>query len=79
MMYESHGFEVLILHRQFNPKQAYGSNKKRNDQTQDIPIPKKTTEFKTYWDEQKDSSQAYKIYERNIKLLKWMTYRQKFS
>ncbi len=26
-MYENHGFEVLILHRQFNPRQAYGSNK----------------------------------------------------
>lgn len=27
LMYENHGFEVLILHRQFNPKERYGSNK----------------------------------------------------
>lgn len=26
-MYENHGFEVFILHRQFNAKENYGSNK----------------------------------------------------
>lgn len=75
LMYESHGFEVLILHRQFNPKQNYGTNRKTVETTKDITIPKKTTEFKAYWDVENDATQSYKLYERNIKLLKWMTYR----
>lgn len=32
-MYDNHGFEVLILHRQFNPKQIYGSNKQTVEET----------------------------------------------
>lgn len=42
-MYENHGFEVLILHRQFNPKQIYGLNKQTVDETEEIKIPKKST------------------------------------
>lgn len=52
LLYEMAGFEVLILHRQFSPKELYGSNKHVVDETAPIPIPKKTNHFLTYWNEE---------------------------
>jgi len=46
---------VFILHRQFNSKEKYGSNKVVKEEEINMPIPKKTSHFLTYWnDEQTD-------------------------
>ena len=52
---------MLILHRQFNIKEKYGSNKSIKSEYENIPIPKKSNHFLTYWNNQdEDESLIYK-------------------
>lgn len=51
LLYENAGFEVLILHRQFNLKEKYGSNKSIKEEYENIPIPKKSNHFLTFWED----------------------------
>jgi hypothetical protein len=54
LLYENAGFEVLILHRQFNPKEKYGTNKAPSIDYEPLPLPKKTNHFLTYWQDDQD-------------------------
>lgn len=79
LLYENAGFEVLILHRQFSPKEKYGSNKALRQEYESIPIPKKTNHFLAYWEDDEDEALLYKHFERSLQLLRWRTLREKFA
>lgn len=79
LLYENAGFEVLILHRQFNPKERYGSNRAPRIEYDALPIPKKTNHFLTYWQDEQDEASLYRYFEKSLSLLKWRTLREKYS
>lgn len=48
MFYEEKGFEVKIVHRQFNPNQKFSKDPIENEIVDSkIPVPKKSTLFQT--------------------------------
>lgn len=70
---------MLILHRQFSLKEKYGSNKSVKEEYENIPIPKKSNHFLTFWEDDEDEAMLYKHFERSLQLLKWRTLREKFA
>lgn len=80
LLYENAGFEVLILHRLFKPTQKYGVNKAIDKQYQNIPIPKKSSYFLSFWnDDESDESLLYRHFQKGLQLLKWRTLKEKFA
>jgi hypothetical protein len=84
LLYENNGFEVLIGHRLFNPNEKYGTRKGKESQsiTDDssmFQLPKKTPQFLKFWSSQSDNLNSFKLYERNMKLLKWRTLKGRAS
>ena len=67
------------MHRQFKTTEKYGSNKEVKQEYENIPIPKKTPHFLSFWnDKETDEELTYKHFEKGLKLLKWRTLREKF-
>ena len=53
LLYEKDGFEVLITHRLFNPKEKYNPKilpkLEKAAPEKELAIPKKTSQFLKYW------------------------------
>ena len=62
----------------FNPKEKYPERilEKKSDEV-NINLPKKTNHFLNFWASEPDKLDSYKMFERNLKLLKWRTLREK--
>lgn len=44
-----------------------------------IPIPKKSSHFLTYWNDEAEDDLFYKLFEKSLILLKWRTLKEKFT
>ena len=66
LLYEDKGFEVLLVHRLFNPKEKYEpkllNKDKEDDEEKKIALPKKTEEFLKFWGADSDNIQSYKLF-----------------
>lgn len=62
-MYEQKGFEVLIGHRMFNPKENYEPRLIRANEEEGpgLVLPKKTGHFLKYWAGEPDNINNYKV------------------
>ena len=65
----------------FNPKENYEPRLIRANEEEGpgLVLPKKTGHFLKYWAGEPDNINNYKVFERNMKLLKWRTLRAKVN